>query len=175
MKIKHKFKFVMLLLFANSFSYATDVTVNVNGKVLDQTCNVDDADVSQTIQFDDLEFRNLKTIGSVSESKKVEINLVNCTSLIRSISYQFTGEAVGSDNTLLKILGDGSSEPVAGGLAIQIMKNNSILSLGQKYSISGYQTGSNTYKFDFDLRYKSISTVSVGDASSVLYLDFFYE
>lgn len=176
MKIKYLLYLIVLFFMASFHSYGHDVTVQINGTVTDQTCNVVNDDKIKNVVFDDLEVKSFKSTGSTSVAKPLTITLENCTNSISSLKYQFTGDADGEDANLLAI--KNNSTTAADGLAVQIMNKELTqqLNLNQVYSITDYIKGGCAYVFNFALRYKSTKdTITVGDASSILYLDFYYE
>ncbi|WP_392562431.1 fimbrial protein [Orbus sturtevantii] len=174
---KYQLSFIAFLALVSFTSYATDVEIQITGKVVTQTCNVINDDKEKHVAFADFNQTMFKTIGDVSESKPVKIKLENCNPSIDKISYQFSGEPEPSDTSLLKVLGNSQGAIVSSGLAIQILDSSqSPIKLNQSYTLNNIifkDVGK--YDFDFFLRYKSIGVVTIGDASSVLYLDFNYE
>ncbi|HEJ9059006.1 TPA: fimbrial protein [Serratia fonticola] len=158
--------------------YAEDVIVNINGAVLAQSCNVRSSDLTKNVIFDDINPQDLTSLGSTTASTKVSIGLEHCTGNISNMSYIFSGNGDDSNPALLKVTGkpDTPSDEIATGLAIEVLDmNNKAVPLNQK-QVFGQSVTSSTYNFIFYLRYKSTSqTIGPGDASSLLYLDFYYE
>lgn len=171
---------LFLLVFGQLYSvaYAEDVTVHINGAILQQSCNVKSSDLTKNVIFDDINPQDFVSIGSTTASTKVSISLENCTGNVNNMSYMFSGNSDDSNAGLLKIMGkpDISPEGVATGLAIEILDmNKKAVPLNQKQTLS-QQVTTSSYDFNFYLRYKSTSLpIGAGDASSVLYLDFYYE
>jgi len=165
-------------LFSHS-TIAEDVRVQITGAVLAQSCNVKSSDLTKNVIFDDINPQALTPTGATTAPKKVTIALENCTGNVNSMSYMFSGSGDDGNPDLLKITGgrpDAASEGLASGLAIEILDmNKKAIPLNQKQTFSQKITTSN-YNFNFYLRYKSTSqTIEAGDASSLLYLDFYYE
>ena len=177
MKIPYR---LFLIVFSQvcSAAYAEDVTVQINGAILAQSCNVKSSDLTKNVIFDDINPQDLIPTGSTTASTKVSIGLENCTGNVNNMSYMFSGTGDESNPALLKITGkpSTSSEGLATGLAIEILDmNQKAVPLNQKQTFSQSVTTS-TYDFNFYLRYKSTSsTIGAGDASSLLYLDFYYD
>jgi len=176
----NKLRFSLLLissLFCLSV-YAEDVRVQINGAVLKQSCNVKSGDLNKNIIFNDIDPQLLVSSGYSAEVNKVSIELENCTGNVANMSYMFSG--VGDDTypELLKITGKagGSPEANARGLAIEILDaSKKALSLNKKINFS-QEINTSFFTFDFYLRYKSTSqNIDAGDASALLYLDFYYE
>ncbi|MBQ0399380.1 type 1 fimbrial protein, partial [Providencia rettgeri] len=118
-----KNKFVLFVLFLFCFSaYSVDVTLNLNGAILGQSCNISSNNLIKNINFQELNPGDFNNVGAVSSEKEVSIHLENCSGNVNNMMYQFSGEADISDPTLLKIIGkSGSSmDKLATGLAIEI-------------------------------------------------------
>ncbi|WP_426817300.1 fimbrial protein [Winslowiella sp. 2C04] len=170
----------LLLIISGFYSsaYAVDVQVQINGALLAQSCNVKSSDLTKNVIFDDINPSSFTTVGATGDPKEVSIALENCTGNVNQMSYMFSGNADESNPNLLKITGtsEGSSGNLASGLAIEILDmNKKALPLNEKQSFNQVITSS-TYDFKFFLRYKSTSAkISPGDASSLLYLDMYYE
>lgn len=174
---KYIISIFMSTLFFSSTSFAADVILQINGRVLGQSCNVKSSDLTKNVQFDDLDPKSFPSIGSVSQDQMVTIGLENCTGELPDVTYQFSGEADDTNANLLKVTGGGSSTGnLASGLAIEILDSNKAsIPLNQLQKLS--QTISTaTYDFNFYLRYKSVKpNITAGDASSILYFDIYYE
>lgn len=170
--------FFSILGLSNHLVFAEDVRVQINGTVLAQSCNVKSSDLTKNVIFDNIDPQTLTPIGATTTSTKVSIALENCTDNVSSMFYMFSGSGDDSNPDLLKVTGkpETSPESVASGLAIEILDiNKKSIPLNKKQAFSQEITAS-SYDFNFYLRYKSTSqTIESGDASSLLYLDFFYE
>ncbi|MEQ5306293.1 fimbrial protein [Providencia rettgeri] len=171
--------FAFILSCLSIFSaYAVDVVVQLNGGILAQSCNISSADLVKNINFPDLNPKDFAQVGATSTEQEVVIKLLSCTGNVENMSYQFSGEPDVTDLTLLKVLGKSgaSLDTVATGLAIEILNSNK-----QKIPLNTIQKINKTitnssYDFNFYLRYKSTANdVGPGDASSIVYLDFYYE
>ncbi|MEI9697086.1 fimbrial protein [Moellerella wisconsensis] len=177
MKVTNNYIFLIIIFFCISVN-AADVQVQINGAILDQSCNIKSTDLTKNVVFDDLNPSNFPSLGSVSNVQEVNIELENCTGNIDKMYYIFSGDEDSSDPSLLKIIGQAgsSSEDLASGIAIQILDTNKkAIALNKNQSLNQIITDK-IYSFKFYLRYKSTnSTVTPGDASSLLYLDFYYE
>lgn len=164
------------LLSFNTFAF--DVTVYINGGILTQSCNVSSKDLIKNVVFDDLNPKDFTTIGSVSELQTVTIHLENCTGNVNNMSYEFSGKPDDLDSTLLKVLGqpNNNNNIIASGLAIEILDNQKQkINLNTKKILNETITNK-TYDLIFYLRYKStLKDIGSGDASSLLYLDIYYE
>ncbi|WP_348634746.1 fimbrial protein [Providencia rettgeri] len=168
----------LVIYFIGFFAYAVDVTVNVNGEILTQSCNVTGKDLIKNINFLDLNPSDFNQIGSTSATQPISIHLENCSGKVNNMSYKFSGEEDDNDPTLLKILGKANSleGDIATGLAIEILdKYRKKISLNTKYALNEVIT-TPSYDLNFYLRYKSTQiNIGSGDASSLLFLDIYYE
>lgn len=175
--MKNKFISLMLFLFC-SFAYSVDVTLNIDGAILGQSCNISSNDLIKNVNFEDLNPKDFNKIGTVSLEKTVSIHLENCSGNVNNMMYQFSGEPDETDHTLLKIIGKsgGSIDGVATGLAIELLNiNKDRIEINTKKFFNETIT-TTSYDFTFYLRYVSVNqNISSGDASSLLYLDIYYE
>ncbi len=170
---------MFILLFVPYLSvYAVDVTIHLSGGILAQSCNVSSQDLTKNINFPDLNPSDFNKIGATSAEQAVTIRLQNCTGRVNNMTYQFSGEADTIDPTLLKTLGKGDApeETLATGLAIEILdQSKKKIALNTIQSINEMITTAN-YNLNFYFRYKSTSNnIGSGDASSIAYLDIYYE
>jgi len=175
--MKTLFIFPLTVLFCFSAS-AVDVTVQINGGVLSQSCNISSQDFIKNVNFPDFSPDDFGQKGATSAEQPVSIHLENCTGSVNNLTYKFTGETDDTDPTLLKVIGKGGETEgrLATGLAIEILneKKNKI-ALNTIQPLNSIITGT-TYTLDFYLRYKSVSSkVGSGDASSIVYLDVYYD
>lgn len=159
-------------------AFAVDVTIQVNGGVLAQSCNVSSQDLIKNINFPDLNPADFSYAGATSAEQSFSVNLINCTGSVSNLTYKFSGDADNSDSTLLKIVGKGGAQGdgLATGLAIEILDSaKKRIDLNAVQALNTTITSA-TYTLNFFLRYKSTETkVGPGDASSIMYLDMYYE
>lgn len=168
----------LLLMLPCHLALAHHVTIEVNGKVVKESCNVSSSDLIKNVNFPDLDPKDFKTVGSKSISEPIWIHLEKCTGNIKGLYYQFSGTPDDTDPTLLKVTGkaDTPEGGVATGLAVELMnQHGQKMILNKMYSFPEKIT-TPTYIRGFYLRYRSVSSnVGPGDASSVAYLDIYYE
>lgn len=170
---------VFTSIFLISFTVkAVDVEIQINGAILGQSCNVNSQDLTKNVNFPDIDPSIFKSIGTYTDSQELKINLRNCTGNVSKISYMVTGDLDDLNPNLFKIKGATSSatNTLAQGLGIEILDiNNTIISPNTKTALNRTITTTN-YDLVFYLRYKStLPEVISGDASSVLYLDIYYD
>jgi len=175
--MKSFFTVLLLFIFCSS-ALAVDVTVQVNGGILSQSCNISSQDLIKNVNFPDLNPKDFSQAGTTSAEQSVSIRLENCTGNVNNTTYKFSGEADETDTTLLKIVGKGGTSEgiLATGLAIEILDaNKKKVALNTIQALNKIIT-STTYTLDFYLRYKSTkNSIGSGDASSIVYLDIYYE
>lgn len=173
-----KFIICICIYIYSQLVYAVDVTVHLNGGILAQSCSVSSNDLIKNINFPDLNPGDFESIGSTSIEQSFSVQLVQCTGNVNNMAYQFSGIPDTDDTSLLKIIGKGENPGniISTGLAIEILnENKKKVALNSKITLNEPITSS-TYNLNFYLRYRSTSNiVSSGDASSVVYLDIYYE
>lgn len=174
-----KYKYLSLMIIGiYSSAFAIDVQVQVIGTVLAQSCNIKSSDLIKNVIFEDINPVNFGTIGATSESHEVNIGLENCTGNVNQLSYMFSGEPDENNPNLLKVTGKSGNSPenLATGIAVEILDmNKNPIRINQKQKFNK-TIATPIYDFKFHLRYKSTNTrVGAGDASSLLYLDIYYE
>lgn len=170
--------FISILGLSCLSANAEDIRIQINGSILAQSCNVKSSDLTKNVIFDNINLQDLIPMGATTAPKKVSIVLENCTGSIDSMSYMFSGGADDSNPDLLKVTGkpDASSAGIASGLAIEILDVNKQPVPLNQIQVFNKKINTASYDFNFYLRYKSTGpTVEAGDASSLLYLDFYYE
>lgn len=170
--------YLLIFMLVSSSSYSSDVEIQINGKILGQSCNVSSNDLIKNINFPDIDPSSFSQIGSYTSSQKFTINLQNCTGSVNNLYYQFTGEADENNNKLFKITGGNNSNVgnLSSGLAIEVLDDSqNIIPINSKVKFNTIITSVN-YSLNFNVRYKSTTLdVTPGDASSILYLDMYYE
>jgi type 1 fimbria pilin len=174
----NKYFYSMIFVFISANSYSSDVEIQINGKILGQSCNVSSADLIKNINFPDIDPSSFSQIGSYTPSQKFTINLKNCTGSVSNLYYQFTGEADENNNKLFKITGGNNSNTgsLSSGLAIEVLDDTqNVIPVNSKVKFNTTITSAN-YSLNFNVRYKSTTLdVIPGDASSILYLDMYYD
>jgi len=171
------FMFLSSIFFC-SLASAVDVTVQINGGILSQSCNVSSQDLIKNVNFPDFSPDDFSQTGATSAEQAISIGLNNCTGNVNNVTYKFSGEPDDTDSTLLKVTGKGGQVEgkLATGLAIEILnENKKKIALNSIQPLNTVITGA-TYTLNFYLRYKSVSSkIGSGDASSIVYLDVYYD
>ena len=174
---KISFLFIPVLILFGSVQ-AADVDVYLNGAILGQSCNINTQDLTKNINFPDIDPREFTNIGTYTESQELKINLRSCTGNVTKLSYMLSGDPDDNDPKIFKIKGGGSSENVAlaTGLGIEVLNANKVAILPNTKTALNSTITTTTYDLPFYLRYKStLPEVTSGDASSILYLDIYYD
>jgi type 1 fimbria pilin len=174
----NKYAYSLIFVFTSFNCYSTDVEVQINGKILGQSCNVSSSDLVKNINFPDINPNDFGQIGSYTSSQKFMISLHNCTGSVNNLYYQFTGEVDDINNNLFKIMGGSNSSAgsLSSGLGIEVLDSSqAIIPVNSKVKYNTTITTA-SYGLSFYVRYKSTALdITPGDASSILYLDMFYE
>lgn len=175
-----KYKFILFnLSFIWSFStYAWDVQIAISAQIVGQSCNVNSADLTKNINFPDIDPRDFNSVGDYTEAQKFSINLKDCTGNVRNLNYKFSGDADDLNPNLFKIMGSNgaNSDGIAKGLGIEVLDaSKRIIPINTGVQLNENITAK-TYDLNFYIRYKSTDlNVTAGDASSILYLDIYYD
>lgn len=157
---------------------AADVDIYINGAILGQSCNVSTQDLTKNINFPDIDPREFTNVGAYTESQELKINLSSCTGNVTKLSYMLSGDPDDNDPNIFKIKGAGGSynNGLATGLGIEVLNTNNIVILPNTKTALNRTITTTTYDLTFYLRYKStLPEVTSGDASSILYLDIYYD
>ena len=104
-----KKKLLLLLCIGWTFSaFAHDGTVNISGMIQNQTCTVAQESIDQTVSLGDIDSRQLSNIGAVSSAVAFVIDLQNCSSVTKGVSFTFSGSVDGDNSDLLALSAFGS-------------------------------------------------------------------
>lgn len=85
------------------FSIAHDGTINISGKISDNTCTIVPEDLNMTVDFGDVPVKQLNTIEGGSRYEQFMIRLENCAAAAKNVSILFTGTADIVDSNYLAI------------------------------------------------------------------------
>lgn len=166
------------LITATTYLQAADVQIVLEGSILGQSCNINSNQLTKTVTFNDIMLSDFAGVGSTTKSEKMIINLSGCTGNVQTLSYQFSGEADDINPELFKIKGssDVGENGIASGLGIEVKDINSrIMIPNEKFPLSR-PIRTSTYDLEFNISYKSTrENIMAGDASSILYLDIYYD
>lgn len=171
---------IILILFMtlSTASKAADVEITLEGNILGQSCNINSNQLTKTVTFNDIQLSDFVGVGSSTKPENLTINLSGCTGNVQTLSYQFSGEADDINPELFKVKGSSSIEEngIASGLGIEVVDiNSTVMVPNQKFPLLRTITTS-TYNLEFKISYKSTrENITAGDASSILYLDIYYD
>lgn len=168
----------ILFLFISSSLYAADdhVSINFYGVIGGASCDISSDSENIPVYIGAFTTATFPSEGSVSPTKTFNITLQNCSSSTKTAEVTFTGTlATSSDTSLLALQDTAGTGNMASGVAVQLLDSTGnplpINTLSGSYPISNATT-----VLPFGLRYKSISTtVTPGEATSVMYFDIDYQ
>ena len=141
---------------------AYDVQINVNGNIINTTCELDTASANLKVPMGDQPVSSLNTVvGATSPEIPFSIKLLNCSEAATGVNVAFSGTASG-DASLLKIDDGGAT-----GIGIEILDedNNPIPINVASKNYPLIPSTNNT--LNFFARYKTESLpVTAGDANA---------
>lgn len=95
-------KILLLLIVFSSESYAYDVLVHVNGKIIENTCTISPSDQDKVVAFGTIDKKEFGSIGTKIKKSPINIKFENCSDSIKSVKLALAGSAdTYDDNTLL--------------------------------------------------------------------------
>ncbi|WP_447884807.1 fimbrial protein [Serratia fonticola] len=145
---------------------ATMTAIIVTGNILPETCDIDNANLNQSIDLGEFIVTNFPTTGSVTANVPFSFNMTNCTAGISAANIRFRGNSV--NRTLFELQGGG------GDIGLELLND-----VGQpiepgvvnRFLLAG---GDNT--LSFSMRLKSVKPlVTAGNLSGTIFLDIEYE
>ncbi|HGM5490687.1 TPA: fimbrial protein [Serratia fonticola] len=150
---------------------ATDVTININGRVIASPCTVDGAQSVNVDLGQNIEAASLSTAGSSSEWSSFNLNLKNCPASTSNVTATFSGTADSTSPNYYRNTG------TATGVAVQLFKANSSTSLGNGSTfVSAVNATAHTATFPLAARaYTATGNVMPGTIASVVQVTFTYQ
>lgn len=148
-------------------AFAAAGTVNFNGNILDNACDVDVASQNQVVVLGDYYKTEFPTTGSRTAATQFDIVLKNCPVTVTSAKVRFDGTPDLTDANLLAI--DSSVVGAATGVAINLMtadKADLPLHGSNSYSYVLSSTADNTLNF-YAQYISTAASVTAGPANSV--------
>lgn len=137
-------------------------TVQFSGSIVNAPCVVDIGGEGLSVDLGQYRAADFTTTGDVTSARTFNINLDNCaTETYSKAALSFNGTTAAGNNKALSVSGG------AGGVGIQILKNNTALVVdGTESSVEQiFNTGSNT--IPFQAQYISLeNTVTPGAANA---------
>lgn len=157
--------FVIPLLLTSGVVFSHDGTVNIDGSIQGNTCEVSPDSKNQDVDMGVVNARNFKATGSVSAAVKFTIGLENCAAAASAATFTFTGSADSSNTSLLQLTpGTGS----ATGLGLAILDDSrALIPLGSASKAYPIQSGAPSVVMTFYAQYQSTTaTITPGDANA---------
>lgn len=149
---------------------ATDVTINISGKVVASPCVLDgsgtiNVDLGQTLQAADLE-----TAGSFSNWVPFTINMKNCPARTNNVIATFSGAADALDASRLY-----TSTGTANNVAVELQSSDAThIPLGNGKTLTIPRAADNTAVFPLQSRVWSKGNVTTGTIALVVNVTFTY-
>lgn len=147
-------------------SSATTTTISVSGEILPETCDIDTANLNQSIDLGEYGVTAFPSAGSVTKMMPFSLNMTNCTVGISAAKIRFSGTNL--TGSLFGLQGG------AGDIGLELLNGaGQTVSPGvlNRFALSG---GDNT--LSFSVRLKSVkSSVTPGDLSATIIMDIEYE
>ncbi|WP_368540801.1 fimbrial protein [Enterobacter soli] len=144
---------------------AHDGTVNMDGKIEDNTCTVAQASADQSVTLGEIGSKDLRQAGDTSQPVAFSIDLQNCGAATTGVELTFTGSADATNPALLALSQDAGA---ASGLGVAIKDDKSTLialnSPSRVYALDPSQTDN---RLTFYAQYSATSsTVTAGAANA---------
>lgn len=162
---------LVLLLAATSSSFADEIQVEMRGNILANTCSVDSASQSLSVNLGQAASSDFKDVGDTGEWKEFELTLSRCPSTTTLATATFNGQADSSHPT--KFASTGTSN----GLALELADRQDKILIAPQASFSVLVNQSDhTADFPLSARYYATSMpVTAGTFSSVVQVTFTYQ
>ncbi|MCP1205607.1 type 1 fimbrial protein [Pantoea sp. B550] len=100
---------LIAILFSGSALSASEVTVNINGNISSNTCEVDTASSKLTVQMGMIATNTFSQTGAASPSVPFDIKLVDCGADASSVSVTFTGTGDSTNGDLVAVASGGAT------------------------------------------------------------------
>ncbi|WP_279204681.1 fimbrial protein [Obesumbacterium proteus] len=160
---------------ASASAMASDGKINFTGKITDTPCTVSIPSQNRDVDLGSVPSSQLATAGSKSQSKQFQIDLLNCSSTVKSATITFggsvatpTGTGV-ADPTLFAVNSpDGTaSGTTASNVGIEISDSaGAAISPNKASSSMTLASKAASQSLYFNARYKSLGTATTGDANA---------
>ncbi|WP_305842060.1 fimbrial protein [Photobacterium leiognathi] len=100
------FKLIMLLVLFSSNSFAYDVLININGRIIENTCTISPLDQNKLVSFGTVDKKEFGSVGEQIKKTPITINFENCSESIQAVKLSLKGDADKTDVNTLNINGD---------------------------------------------------------------------
>lgn len=161
----------LLLLLAAAPAAALDTRINYTGRITAETCFVQAASNSQTVDMGEFSVADFAKAGDVSPVKRFTVVLERCTAGIRAARVTFSGTLNAADRNLIALT---PGTDAARGLGIELLNaNNQRIVPGTAVR---QPVGPGTTTLNYGLRYRATGTnAGPGRANAVILFDVDYE
>ncbi|WP_305405686.1 fimbrial protein [Photobacterium leiognathi] len=99
-------KILLLLVVFSYESYAYDVLVHVNGRIIENTCTISPSDKDKVISFGTVDKKEFGKPGLQIKKTSININFENCSESIESVKLKLSGNPDTIDSNTLLVNGD---------------------------------------------------------------------
>ncbi|HCF8068370.1 TPA: fimbrial protein [Klebsiella michiganensis] len=169
------FTISMNVTWAENSSVSGQLEIDMSGKIVAGSCDIDTDSQNQTIHIGDFSAGIFQSVGDTSQWKRFDIKLNNCTSAISQSTVAFKGIADATSPTLLALSDTSGGGNMASGVAIELL-DSSMNTIAINSTDNAYPITQGNNDLTFRLRYKATAVpVTPGNASSVLYFDVSYQ
>ncbi|WP_305420139.1 fimbrial protein [Photobacterium leiognathi] len=99
-------KLIMLLVLFSSNCFAYDVLININGRIIENTCTISPLDQNKLVSFGTVDKKEFGSVGTKIKKTPITIKFENCSESIQSVKLNLKGDADKTDVNTLNINGD---------------------------------------------------------------------
>lgn len=161
-------------LSANTYAASDSAIITITGKVLANTCTIDEASAKQSITLSDIADRDIKGVGKTGGEKNISIVLKDCGAAASNVVVTASGTPDDDDTTAFANTATDGAE----GVGLYFYQTDG--STKFKPDGSAEETSALTPSADNTLTYKAAyvgtkDTVKAGDFSTVVNMKFDYQ
>ncbi|WP_305455209.1 fimbrial protein [Photobacterium leiognathi] len=99
-------KLIMLLVLFSSNCFAYDVLININGRIIENTCTISPLDQNKLVSFGTVDKKEFCSVGTKIKKTPITIKFENCSESIQAVKLNLKGDADKTDVNTLNINGD---------------------------------------------------------------------
>ena len=150
-------------------------TMNISGKVLPTSCDVDGGSDPTPVQMGTIASTVFSSVGDVSPDVAMPIRLTGCGDNIVGAKITFSGTQDADNAQLLALSNTSGSGSLASGVGIELLDGNkTVIPINSSTPQYPLKAGDNT--LDFLLHYKATKIpVTGGNGTAVMYFDVSYQ
>jgi minor fimbrial subunit len=166
-----KRELILVLMLASTASFATDVTLNIEGNIYDTTCQVDSASQNMVVDLGQAISGDFKSVGDTGKWKNFDITLSNCPASLMLATITVDGQPDEQHPTKF------ASTGTAKGIALELADRTDYITLAPQSSFNALiNNGTHTADFPMAARYYATAMpVTAGTFESVVQATFTYQ